>query len=202
MDDEKPSDQKDEKKSEKSQDEKTENAIPYARFKEVNDKAKELEAKLKERDEAEKKVREKELLDQKKFEELLKTRDAELEKERAEKTQFAQKAQAFEEEQTKLRENALSKIKDDKLKGIAMELSTPKLLQFVEEIESQKVGVFGGKVPRGGEPDSPVKPKAGEDFHAWDRRLSEKEGSKNLNIKLPEKAIQRVRNANPEKKQE
>lgn len=148
---------------------KPENAIPYARFKEVNDQRKALEDKLKEREDADKKSADAKLIEEKKFDELLKQREAELATRRSEIASLQEKAKAYEEEQTALREQALAKIQDESLRTIAAKLpSTADIIAFGERT-APKPGPSDAKGRPVG-PENPLKAKPGESFSDWQRR--------------------------------
>lgn len=119
------------------QGDKTDNAIPYARFKEVNDKAKALQDQLDAIKLADEKKKQDELVSQKKFEELATQKEAELQKEREKSAALAEKAKKADEQEKVLRDQAMAKLTDDTDKAIAAELSTPSLLRFVESKEKQ-----------------------------------------------------------------
>lgn len=129
-----------------------------------------LKEEKRQREEADKKAQEEKMLSEKKYEELLKQREAELEKERTEKQTLKQKAEAFEEQQKQLREQTLAKIKDGKLKDIAAELSTAKLLEFVDELNNDKGSGFPRKASQSAEDTNPFKPKPGESWRDYQMR--------------------------------
>ena len=132
-----PSAQGDVKEPAASPDVKSENAVPYARFKEINDKLKEFEAREAKRSEDDKAAREKKLMDEKKYQELLDQKAKELEDVKAEATKAAEIAKKYHEQQEKIRADALAKIPDDELKALASKFSDPAdVLAFVNKLES------------------------------------------------------------------
>ena len=84
--------------------------VPYGRFKEINDKLKELEAKEVRRGDDEKKAREDKMLQEKQYKELLEQRAKELEDSKAEQAKLAEIAKKFQEQQEKIRGEALNRI--------------------------------------------------------------------------------------------
>ena len=156
------------------QTETTENAIPYARFKEVNEKAKDLEAQLKARDDADKKAREAKLLEEKKYSELIEQRNQELVAAKQREEALVEKNKVFEERQLRLREQALEKIKDEGLKQIASKLpDVDDVLAFVEKLSiTTKESPFGGKggVKHDGA-DNPFVRLPGETYNQYQARV-------------------------------
>jgi chromosome segregation ATPase len=148
--------------------------IPKSRFDEINQKAKEAQAALDAKIEAEKKATESAALEQGKFKELLAERDKELltereklagiEKQRAE---LETKAKAFEESQQKLREKSLSAIKDADLRKIADKLpSVEDVVEFAEKVSSQKIKPYSDK------PGGDLTPQF-KNVRDWERHLQD-----------------------------
>ena len=142
MTDEENKEQKSEEKQEEIKEEKKETppaSIPYDRFKEVNDKANELEAQLKKISDKTKADEEKKLAEEKKWQELAELKDKEL--------------KAKDSELIRLRvaaEKNLPVELIDRLKGETkeeIEADADKLLEFIKPDESKGVppGKKGGK---------------------------------------------------------
>jgi hypothetical protein len=140
-------------------------AIPYARFKEVNDRMKSLEAEIAKREDAERKARDKKALEEK-------DKDVQIESLTAKLSEHEARLKSFDEMDKKEREMLIALIKDDSDKAIAAELSTTNLRLFVEKLEGGKIGPSAqkGKVPAADEVN-PFKAAAGESFEAWQRRV-------------------------------
>jgi hypothetical protein len=127
----------------------SEKYIPKSRFDEVNDKRKQAEEALQKRLDEEKKAAEAKALEDGKVKELLTLREQELEQERKAKAELELKAkqldeitQRREEEDKKLRTQALEKIQDKDLRAIAEKLpTTADVLQFVDKMDARKVSV-------------------------------------------------------------
>ena len=130
-------------------------AVPYARFKEVNDKLRELERKEQEREETARKAQEDEQKKRGEFEQLLKDKEKELEALRGFKT-------ARETEEKAERDKLIEKLTDED-KEIGAELSMPKLRAYVEK--QTKPPKTPPASARGGTTDTPelgVHPLPGE----------------------------------------
>lgn len=112
---------------------KPEDAIPYARFKEVNEQLKALREEKEARERAEKQAKEDKLKKDGEYQKLLETRDAEI-------LRLKKVEDEYSSSQKQIREQALAKITDEKMKEIAADLSTPKLLSFVETINNAQPG--------------------------------------------------------------
>lgn len=166
-----PSEPKDVKPAEPSQDVKPE-AVPYGRFKEINDKLKELEAEKNLRTEADKKAKEDKMLDEKKYKELLDQRAKELEDVRAEAKKSQEIAAKFQEQQEKIRGEALSKIPDEELRALAAKFADPAdVLAFVNKLESQRGAAHGGKLPPVDKETKPFERRAGEAVGDYMKRI-------------------------------
>lgn len=125
---------------------KVEDAIPYARFKEVNDELKTLRDEKATREGAETKAKEDKMKKDGEFKTLLDQRDLEIE--RLKKVEID-----FTSTQNIIRNAALAKLTDDRMREIAAELSTPRLLEFVES--------YSGKIaPPGSPKGAPIDLKA------------------------------------------
>lgn len=146
--------------------------VPYHRFKEINDKYKELDAWKRERETAERQAKEAEMLEQKRFQELLQARDSELETLKKERDQLATKAQSFEQQEKKIREEALKRITDPDVKKLAEKLpEVSDVVAFVEKFESSKGSPFQGKPSSAGVDNNPLKPTKGESYQQWEARV-------------------------------
>jgi len=148
-------------KSEPSQDVKPE-TVPYGRFKEINDKLKEFEARDVKRAEEDKKAREEKMLDEKKYRELLDQRAKELEDAKAEQAKLAEIAKRYQEQQERIRGEALNKIQDPELKKLAEKFSDPAdVLEFANKITPREAPYSG----KGASPQA--------DADKWARRPGE-----------------------------
>lgn len=173
------SEEKDVNTSSESQDVKPENTVPYGRFKEINDKLKELEAAEAKRAEDEKKSKEAKMLDEKKYKELLDTKDRELAKAAKEMAEVAEKAKRFEETQTKIRDEALAKIEDKELRSLAEKFADPAdVLAFVEKTTQKRGGPYGdrGKPPE--KESDPLKKRKDESWSEWNTRIEQEVASR------------------------
>lgn len=158
------------KTAEPVQTDKTENAIPYARFKEVNDALKtEREAREK-READDKKSSEDKLLKNKEYEKLIEQRNLELEAERKKSKALEDKAKAYEESQAKLKADALAKLPDD-MKKIGEELSVPNLLQFVDKFTNKTLPYSAKNASVSTVAADEYKAKAGETTDQYMNRL-------------------------------
>jgi len=148
-------------KPEPSQDAKPE-TVPYGRFKEINDKLKELEAQAAKRADDEKKAKEDKMLDEKKYRELLDQRAKELEEAKAEQVKLTEIAKRFQEQQERIRGEALNKIQDPELKKLAEKFSDPAdVLEFANKITPREAPYSG----KGASPQA--------DADKWARRPGE-----------------------------
>jgi hypothetical protein len=133
----------------------------------------EAKRKLREREEADKKASEAKMIEEGKLKDLLAQRDAELAQERQTARQLQERADAFEAQQKAIRDAALNKITDAKLRAIAEKLPSPAdVVEFVELHTTNKAGVDGTKGIRsavGG--DDPYKLRPGENALAYQTRL-------------------------------
>ncbi len=158
--------QKDVKDSASSQDVTT---VPYSRFKEVNDELKQYREAEEKRKADQRKAEEEQARKKGEFESLLKQRDEELASEKRRAQEALDKASKYEAEQVKIRESALSKIKDDAVRTIAAKLpEVSDIVAFVEKLET--TSPYSGK---GGaaDKDNPMKAKPGETYAQWQSRL-------------------------------
>ena len=115
----------------------TAKTVPYDRFKEVNDKAKELEARLSQIEAESKAAKEKELAEQAKWQELAEQRAAELEAERTARLKLEV-----------VTRTGLPVDMADRLRGATAEELTAdaeKLLQFMKPAESKGVPPANGR---------------------------------------------------------
>lgn len=127
--------------------------IPKERLDEVLNKTKNLEEELKKFNDEKaklaedaKKAAELKAIEDGKSKELLTQKDAELEKARKEKEELQKVADAYKEQQKKIREGAIARIKDEDLKKIAEKLQDVQdVVDFVEKLEKNKVIPFSGK---------------------------------------------------------
>lgn len=138
-------------------------SIPYPRFKEVNDKLKALEEKERERAEAEKTAKEDALIAGKKHEEVITSLRSENER--------LKKVETESQERDKvLRESALGKITDDKLRAIGEKLPTPELLMFAD-YNTEQSGSPANPKGKPADPKDSLAPVKGESPQAYADRM-------------------------------
>lgn len=135
---------------------------------EDRDKAKQ---QLRAVDEEKKKAGEQKAIEEGKLKEVLAQKEVEL-------AAAQKKAQAFEEQQTALREGLLAKITDPKLKSIAMELSIAKLQEFTESINTDKGSPFSAKGKQSESDKNEFVRKSGETWPQYQARLQTLRASK------------------------
>lgn len=125
---------------------KVEDAIPYARFKEVNDELKTLRDEKATREGAETKAKEDKLKKDGEFKTLLDQKDIEIDRLR----KFEVEYKATDDI---IRNAALAKLTDDKMRVMASRSKTAELLEFVES--------YSGKIaPPGSPKGAPIDLKA------------------------------------------
>lgn len=147
-------------------------SIPYARFKEINDKLKQYEEREAKRTEEEKAAKEKKLMDEKKYQELLDQKAKELDDVKKEAQKAAEIAHRYQEQQEKIRGEALGKIHDEELRALAEKFSDPAdVLAFVNKIESQRGAPSGGKLPPPEKEGNPFERRPGETMADFTRRV-------------------------------
>jgi hypothetical protein len=144
---------------------KTEDAIPYPRFKEVNDQLKALKEEKEAREIAEKKAKDEKLKQDGEYQKLLEEREKEIERLKKIEGEFTST-------QKSIRESALAKITDEKMREIAADLTTPKLLEFVEKLNAQPGGggVHGKGKPTDKKADG-LNPLPGETAYQYGERM-------------------------------
>lgn len=158
------------KQPESSQDVKPE-TVPYSRFKEINDKLKDMETRELKRAEDDRAAKEKKLLEEKKYHELLETKAKELEDAKAEQTKLAAIAKQFKEQQDSIREAALAKIADEDLRHVASKLEDPTdILVFASKLEQSRVPPSGAKLSQGEKDANPFQKREGESMADYQRR--------------------------------
>jgi len=153
---------------------KTDDAIPYARFKEVNDQLKELKTWKDSREAEERSKQEQELIKSKKFDEVLAGRDAELKSAKQRLEEMTGQLSTYKDEEKRQREDLLAELKDETDKQIANELSLTALRRFVERTKTEKSGspasVKGTKATGG---DNPYLKQSGESYSAYQKRVDQ-----------------------------
>jgi hypothetical protein len=138
--------------------------IPYARFKEVNDELKSLKDEKTAREVAEQKTRDEKLKKEGEFKLLFEQKEAEIDRLKKVETEF-------NTVQKSIRDSALAKLTDDKLRDVAADLSTPKLLEFVDLFHNKTASPGS---PKGAPVDSKagsLQPNAGESPQAYAERM-------------------------------
>lgn len=161
-----------------SQDVKAE-TVPYGRFKEINDKLKELEAEKAKRADDEKKSREDKMLQEKQYKELLDQRAKELEEAKAEQAKLAEIARRYQEQQDKIRAEALLKIADEDLRKLAEKLPDPAdVLAFANKITTQRDAPYSGKGAPPEKDANPLKRRPNESFVDWSQRVDREIGTR------------------------
>jgi hypothetical protein len=135
----------------------------------------EAKRKLREREESDKKAADAKLIEDGRVAELLKQREAELKQEKQSRQALEIEATAFREQQKALRQQALDKITDVKIKAIAEKLpNTSDIIDLAELHTQNKIGVDGTKGRKGESgADDPKKLRAGENFDTYTKRLRE-----------------------------
>jgi len=144
-------------------------------FKDVVQQRQELKAKLAAIEDAQKKADEEKKIGDGKINEVLKQREIELETIKKQLEEADKKAKAFEEQQGKIREQAISQLTDDKLKALASKLpGVDDVLEFVKIHTESKVTTFDDKTKKavGKDGESPFKKLPNESFNQWQDRVA------------------------------
>ena len=147
-------------------------AIPYERFKEVNDALKALKTEKEQREEADRKAQEEKLLGEKKYEELLKQRDTEnaaLKKEREELSKYRQEQ---EDKEKSRREALLKEIEDKEDRSIAEKLpSSDDIAAFTARLKGRQEARNDPKGKTGDPKTGALSPIKGETSQQYQERM-------------------------------
>ena len=130
-------------------------------FKKAVDARDKAKAELRKREEADAKAAEAKEIEEGKLKEVL-------ERTKAENAELLKFKQAAEEQDKQTRDSALAKLSDED-KEIAMELSTPKLLAFVEKQSTRQLDQGNGR--KVDTSKDHLKPKPGESANDYNQRV-------------------------------
>jgi uncharacterized protein (UPF0216 family) len=142
----------------------TEKAVPYDRFKEVNDRMKAAEEKLRAAETERAKAADDELKRKGELKTLLEQRDSQLAAIKVENEALAAKAAKADEAEKALREQTLAKITDPELKRVAGDLPTPSLLIFADRVVAGKITPHTDKDKLGQLEHDPTKWKNADEY--------------------------------------
>jgi hypothetical protein len=148
---------------------KTYSEEEFKKLIEERDKAKDKARKF---EDAEKKATEEKAIKAGEFDKVKSTYEVEIAKKDAEIAELAKKAAKADELDRMTREKALAKITDPKLQGIATELSTARLMELVETIETEKGSPFSGKQKSTPDKTNPYNALPGENYKTWQERIN------------------------------
>ena len=145
-------------------------------FKAVVAQRQELKARLAAIEDAQKRADENKKVEEGKVKEVLAQRDAELDATKKQLEETSTKAKAFEDQQSKIREQAINKLTDDKLKALAGKLSNvDDVLEFVNIHTESKVATFADKSKKDVQDadKNPMVRRSGESFNEYQTRVGQ-----------------------------